>query len=129
MKSILKDRLRKAFESHLDSVVEYVLSKCLECEADTDHMHHLIPKVHDGETVVPVCNACHGKVHDINFTNHAELTKAGMEKAGIRLVDDVLIEAVAQMLGDGKTYTEIANDLKVSRQTISKVKRSHVSQD
>jgi hypothetical protein len=131
MRSLLKDRLRKAFEAQLDQIVDAVLSKCLECGADTAHMHHLVPRVHGGQVMVPVCNKCHGYIHDLDFTNHSELTKAGMRKAAeegrFKFVDDSMLRAIAKRLDEGWTYRKIIEKHRVGKATIAKARRLYCS--
>jgi len=52
------------------------------------HNHHVVPKIKGGTKTVPLCLSCHGKVHDVNFLNHRELTIKGLSEAkkrGVRL--------------------------------------------
>jgi predicted HNH restriction endonuclease len=57
---------------------------CFECGNPSDHNHHVIPKVYGGTQTIPLCEQCHGKVHDRKFTNHKEMTRMGLEKAKAR---------------------------------------------
>lgn len=57
---------------------------CFECGNPSDHNHHVIPKVYGGTKTIPLCERCHGKVHDRRFTNHREMTRKGLEKAKSR---------------------------------------------
>lgn len=36
---------------------------CFECGAPADHQHHVVPRSKGGTKTVPLCAACHGKVH------------------------------------------------------------------
>ena len=40
-----------------------------------------MPKIKGGIRKLPLCEACHGKVHGLNFLNHKELTREGLKKA------------------------------------------------
>jgi DNA invertase Pin-like site-specific DNA recombinase len=47
-------------------------------------MHHVIPKALGGnkeDNLVPLCEACHGLVHNKDFTDWKELQRAGITKA------------------------------------------------
>ena len=63
--------------------------KCINCGAQAEHYHHVVPKSLGGTdkktNLVPLCNSCHGKLHGIEFTNgklsHSELTRLGLERA------------------------------------------------
>jgi len=57
---------------------------CFECGNPSDHNHHVIPKVYGGTQTIPLCERCHGKVHDRKFTSHREMTIKGLEKARSR---------------------------------------------
>jgi hypothetical protein len=64
-------------------------NKCFECGSnDQIHNHHVVPKIRGGTKTIPLCVICHGKVHNIDFTNHKILTKQGLKKAkerGVKL--------------------------------------------
>lgn len=36
---------------------------CFECGAPADHQHHVVPRSKGGTRTIPLCAACHGKVH------------------------------------------------------------------
>ena len=58
-----------------------MLGICFECEKACDiHNHHVVPRVVGGTKTVPLCEECHGKVHNKNFLRHSELTKIGLKK-------------------------------------------------
>jgi len=58
---------------------------CFECGfTDGVHEHHVVPKSLGGTKTVPLCESCHGKVHGIDFTNHGELTRLGLQAAKAR---------------------------------------------
>jgi hypothetical protein len=55
---------------------------CFECgSTEFIHYHHVIPEVKGGKKTLPLCDICHGKVHDKNFKNYRELQRIGIEKA------------------------------------------------
>lgn len=56
---------------------------CFECEAPTDHDHHVVPRSLGGTKTVPLCHACHAKAHGLKGTtwaSHAGLTAAAMAR-------------------------------------------------
>ena len=57
---------------------------CFECGNPSDHNHHVIPRVLGGTKTIPLCERCHGKVHDRKFTNHREMTRKGIRDAKAR---------------------------------------------
>ena len=54
------------------------LGPCFECDAPGAHMHHVVPAVRGGRRMLPLCEACHGKCHDLTMTGHVALVKAGI---------------------------------------------------
>jgi hypothetical protein len=62
---------------------------CFECGSIDDmHYHHVVPESRGGVKTIPLCAMCHGKVHNVGFSNLSELIKTGLIKAkesGIRL--------------------------------------------
>jgi Recombinase len=57
---------------------------CFECNQPADHNHHVVPRVLGGSKTVPLCETCHGKVHQLTFTNHRRLVREGLAKAKAR---------------------------------------------
>lgn len=53
---------------------------CFECNA-AHHNHHVVPRSMGGMRTVPLCEACHGKVHRITFEGHGVLVRAGISRA------------------------------------------------
>ncbi len=56
---------------------------CFECEAPTDHEHHVVPRSLGGTKTVPLCHACHAKAHGLQpgvWANHRALTVAALER-------------------------------------------------
>jgi hypothetical protein len=57
---------------------------CFECGKPSDHNHHVIPRVYGGTKTIPLCERCHGMVHDRKFTDHRAMTIKGLERAKAR---------------------------------------------
>ena len=97
------------------------MRECFECgaTADHNHNHHVVPKSKGGTQTVPLCEKCHGLVHDKDFMNVSALTKAGIEKArskGITLgrpvaVGDDVQERILSLRQEGLSYRAIGEIL------------------
>jgi hypothetical protein len=64
----------KVFISIIDS------KKCFECGSPVQEMHHVVPVVLGGTRVIPLCESCHGKVHNLEREGHSRLIKEGLQK-------------------------------------------------
>jgi hypothetical protein len=51
--------------------------RCFECDEPALHQHHVVPESLGGTRTIPLCEACHGKVHD------ADLSTSGLVKAAL----------------------------------------------
>ena len=56
------------------------MKACMNCGADADHEHHVVPRVLGGVGTVTLCCECHGKVHDRGFVSHRILTRVALMK-------------------------------------------------
>ena len=61
---------------------------CINCGALATQYHHVVPKIlggNDTSNVVPLCDKCHGLIHNVSYEkgqiSHSELTKLGLQKA------------------------------------------------
>lgn len=55
---------------------------CFECGSDGPlHFHHVVPVVLGGKHTVPLCEACHGKVHGRGMVGHQRLILSGLAEA------------------------------------------------
>jgi Mor family transcriptional regulator len=61
--------------------------RCFECGKPAHHAHHVVPVCLGGTRTIPLCHACHGKVHGTN------LDRRSLQKSGI-----------AAAKADGKTF-------------------------
>lgn len=54
---------------------------CFECGSkDNIQYHHVVPDSLGGSETIPLCNVCHGKVHDRKFVDISFLVKEGLRK-------------------------------------------------
>ena len=55
--------------------------KCFECDTTENiEYHHVVPRVLGGTRTIPLCSACHSKVHSRKEMNTSKLTKAAHAK-------------------------------------------------
>lgn len=55
---------------------------CFECGGSGPfHAAHVVPRVVGGTATVPLCEACHGRSHGLDFTDHGSLVREGMRRA------------------------------------------------
>jgi hypothetical protein len=57
------------------------ITKCFECGAPKEDMHHIVPKSKGGSKTIPLCAKCHGLIHGKDFVTHRQLHKEGVERA------------------------------------------------
>ncbi len=64
---------------------------CFECDEPALHRHHVVPRSLGGIRTVPLCERCHGLVHDRGMVGHARLTKQALQskKANSELIGAV----------------------------------------
>lgn len=54
---------------------------CFECSnIENLHNHHVVPRVLGGTKTIKLCNGCHGKIHNLDFTNHGSLIKLALKR-------------------------------------------------
>ena len=62
--------------------------ECCNCGAPAAHQHHIVPRAVGGtdrpSNLAPVCERCHGLIHERAFVRHQQLTKAGLAAAKAR---------------------------------------------
>lgn len=59
-----------------------IVKKCFECDSELHVQdHHVVPKCLGGKRTIPLCEVCHGKVHNMNMTSRFALQRIGIEKA------------------------------------------------
>jgi hypothetical protein len=100
---------------------------CFECGAPAVFNHHVIPRNLGGRQTVPLCAACHGKVHGITFTpHHQTLIKQGMARAraaGKRLGRPCVIRPttllqIREALAGGMSKNKVCRVFGVKRTTL-----------
>jgi len=115
--------------------------QCFECGAPSSHDHHVVPKSFGGTKTIPLCERCHGIIHDISFSNgginHSMLTMQGMKnqatkgyaigtvplgyemgedgKLNMNASEQITIQIIHELAGRGMSVRKIAarlNDLR-----------------
>ncbi len=110
--------------------VEYrSIPTCGNCDDQAVHFHHVVPKVLGGSdrpgNLIPLCEACHGLVHDRTFLNHKALQMAGIAKAkrlgryskGKTIDYDLIITLKNQ----GLSISKIARTAGISRMSVYRI--------
>jgi len=99
------------------------MKNCFECDNEAKHMHHIIPKILGGLKMVPLCEKCHGIIHNINFVNHGKLVKEGLKKAkesgvilGRKRTRDSI--RIIELLKEGLSQRKIAQVVGCSKTTV-----------
>ncbi len=94
------------------------MTRCFECASPAAHEHHVVPKALGGTRTVPLCERCHGLVHDRSMVGHKSLTLAGLARArrkGKRLgrppVNGPSAAAVRALRAEGKSWAVVAAEL------------------
>lgn len=52
---------------------------CFECSKPAQHLHHVVPRSCGGTKTLPLCEQCHGLVHDKQFMSISALTSSAMQ--------------------------------------------------
>lgn len=107
--------------------------ECCNCGAPAEHLHHIVPKAVGGtdrsSNLAPLCEDCHGLVHDRRFVRHRELSAAGVEaaraagkKIGRRYSYSAeQLNAINEMSQQGKSVRSIAAALGLSKSAVGRV--------
>jgi hypothetical protein len=110
--------------------VQYrTIPTCGNCDNQAVHFHHVVPKVLGGTdrpgNLVPLCEACHGLVHDRKFLNHKSLQMAGIKKAQRlgryskgKVID---YDYIFSLKEQGLTITKIARTAGISRMSVYRI--------
>ena len=94
------------------------MKKCTAClkMSETTHEHHVVPQALGGTGTTTLCGECHGKIHGLDFTEHALLTKAGIEKARARGVK------LGRQKGSTGNYKNISDEARAKGAVVRKNK-------
>lgn len=104
------------------------MRRCFECDAPATAEHHVIPKSRGGTRTIPLCDACHGLVHGVEWGNDSSvLIKEGLHRArerGVKLgrpskVRETVVRRIHEMRRIGLSYPQIAAALNESGEPTS----------
>ena len=112
---------------------------CFECQSPASHMHHVIPESLGGTQVIPLCEECHGKIHDHTWSGISHRIKygqavarangktwGGSRKGVPKKVSLCAYIRIHEYLALGLSVTAIARELQLSRPTIYRVKNKEL---
>jgi hypothetical protein len=123
------------------------LGQCQTClqENVVLYRHHIIPRSRGGtdsdNNLINLCETCHGKIHNVDFTDNKLLIRMGLKAARDRGVvlgapkgsqhrkgkrktyDPNLVEKILKLRKKGHTYRDIADVTSVSHTTIATILR------
>lgn len=114
------------------------MKKCFECgSVGRLHNHHVIPRVLSGKSTVALCESCHGLIHNLNFRDHGNLIKMGLENCkengatlgrpkGTTISNSDLIskhEDIISCLEKGMSVRKTAKATNKSGSTVQRIKK------
>lgn len=102
--------------------------KCFECDSTEHiHKHHVIPKSLGGKKTIPLCEICHGLVHERNFVKQRRLSLEGIARAkergiykGRKPLDSEIIKTAQKLIFDGMTNAAAAKKVGIGESTLYK---------
>jgi hypothetical protein len=114
---------------------------CFECgSSEHIHQHHIIPKSLGGTKTIPLCETCHGRVHQKDLVKFNNLAKEGRKryvenggKLGRKEGSAESIETfmnkpvnieIKQLVEQGYSVRKIVKILGASSKTVVKVRKS-----
>jgi transposase-like protein len=114
---------------------------CFECGSDKHiHQHHVIPKSLGGTKTIPLCETCHGRVHQKDLVKFNSLAKEGIKryvanggKLGRKEGSTESIETfmskpvnvkIKQLVEQGYSIRKIAKMIGASSKTVVKMRKS-----
>tara|TARA_R110000868_G_scaffold337818_1_gene598640 strand:+ start:144 stop:854 length:711 start_codon:yes stop_codon:yes gene_type:complete len=91
-------------------------NECYTCLGPVDHWHHVVPYSMGGDITLPLCNNCHGKIHDKDLMTMTALGTAvikakknkGLAHGKPSKHSIEIIERIQQLVKEGLTNSEIA---------------------
>jgi hypothetical protein len=106
--------------------------KCFECNSTEDiHHHHVVPRSLGGTKTIPLCEKCHGKVHNMDFSflrskGLKEKRRIGIEKAKAegkykgtkKRLSDEQQQELKDMVRTGRKIAHVAKHFKITRATV-----------
>lgn len=93
---------------------------CLECGTAATENAHLIPRSRGGTATVPLCGACHGRMHGMSRAQDiGTLTREGLARARVagvklgrpRTLDNATVQRIQDAHGSGQSLRTIAAGL------------------
>lgn len=89
-----------------------VEAACFECDAPSDHAHHVVPRSLGGARTVPLCGVCHGRAHgnDGRSATTRALTKAALAAKRSRGERIGSVPYGYQVANDGRTLEPRADE-------------------
>ena len=107
---------------------------CFECGSPGPlHDHHVIPQCLGGTKTVPLCEVCHGKIHGLDYSNHRELTRIGIQRNRpadgrwggalspklVKITPEIKASMIARR-DDGANDTTIAREFSLNKSWVGK---------
>lgn len=86
---------------------------CFDCGGVAEHQHHVVPASRNGSKTIPLCTACHSKVHEKKISG-SYLTKLGIVKYQkellcrifwLTVIGDTPKEISLSLIEDGETWS------------------------
>ena len=125
------ENTREWFEHNRKYYFENLENECVNCGSTNElHLHHIVPIAKGGtnklSNIAVLCVGCHSKVHNIDYKQHSELTRLGMETArlngkqiggvkGKKLVTKKSVEAKKQIQKYSKEFDGTLKDHEVMK--------------
>jgi transposase-like protein len=113
---------------------------CFECgDTENIHQHHVIPKSLGGTKTIPLCETCHGRVHQKDLVKFNNLAKQGRKryvenggKLGRKEGSAESIETfmskpvnieIKRLVEQGNSVRKVSARMRVSTSTVVKVRK------
>ncbi len=113
---------------------------CFECgDTENIHQHHVIPKSLGGTKTIPLCETCHGRVHQKDLVKFNNLAKQGrkryVENGGKLGRKEGSAESIETFMGkpvnieikrlveQGNSVRKVSARMRVSTSTVVKVRK------
>jgi len=93
-------------------------NECYTCLGPVEHWHHVVPYSMGGNITLPLCENCHGKIHNKDLVSMQALAIAGARRMALdgnfhsqKYSDEVVEKCVYLYKIQNLTYTQIAQIL------------------